>query len=648
MLTSTTVGLYPLFQPWPTEVPIMSSDDDDDTVSLYFLFFASVLALVLLLSKALHKRPWLNSILSEPAMVLLVGMFFSFFVSFFFLLEKKLHEESQPDDDAAASVMNEQIKEEGFLTETILSFPNKVFFMALLPPILFNSGYQLQRELFYRHIKPITLFAALGTTISGLVTGCTLFGAKSLGLFGDFDPAFLELLTFGALIAATDTVSVLGVLQAKRVDPHLFSLVFGESALNDAVALVLFRSFSTMLVNGVGDQTKLVDSIGEIMIDFLYQAAGSPALGILFAFLIALLFKYADLRETKMLELSLFILLMYFPFVLAEEINLSGIVAIFFAGLSARRYIEPNVSDETKRNAEVIFHLTSYLAETCIFLELGLSTFGLSGSFRWGFIASAFVATLFGRAMSVYPISILFNYSLKEHVTDPLIDDDERSVGSNASHSTHSSWSRARRRRSTPEKRKDKKIPIPFMHVLWFAGLRGAVAYSCARDFPNLYGHNDEITAATMVLVFVTIVMMGGCTEPLLDYLQIKMNVDEKEYMEAWRRRRKLKGFYHDFEYKFMYMVAVRDRCTDEEFHDIASRLTELSTGHGGRHPMPEIELPPEQISVSSSTSPSRTCLDVDQNSAEDNHTTPDHVNVPVVLIAHDRKVPERVHVHIV
>jgi hypothetical protein len=50
-----------------------------------------------------------------------------------------------------------------------------------------------------------------------------------------------------------------------------------------------------------------------------------------------------------------------------------------------------------------------------------------------------------------------------------------------------------------------------------------------------------------MVIVFVTIVVMGGCTESLLDYLKITMNVDEMEYMKAWRRRRRLKGFYHEF-----------------------------------------------------------------------------------------------------
>ena len=528
---------------------IMASSEDGDTASLYFLFFSSVLAFVLILSKALHSRPKLNSVLSEPALVLLIGMLFSFFVSFFFSFDRFATEQLEEGDDAAQQQEQQaQVqKEEGDLTQTILSFPSRIFFMALLPPILFNSGYQLQRELFYRHIKPISLFSVIGTAVSGLATGFLLFGFKELGWFGTFDPSFLELCTFGSLIAATDTVSVLGVLQAKRVDPHLFSLVFGESALNDAVAIVLFRSFASMLEDDVGKIDGVFDSILQILFDFLYQAVGSPCLGIVFAFVIALLFKYVDLRETKMIELSLFVLLMYFPFVMAEEIHLSGIVSIFFAGLSARRYIEPNVSDETKHNAEVLFHLISYLSETCIFLELGLSVFGLSGSFQWRFIGLAFLAALFGRAMSVYPLSILFNLSLEE--TEPLLEgkdvedcDDDSSVGSNSS----SSWT-VRNRRRVPERRIDKRIPISFMHVLWFAGLRGAVAYSCARDFPNLYGHRDEFTACTMFIVFVTIVVMGGCTESLLDHLKITMNVDEMEYMKAWRRRRRLKGFYHEF-----------------------------------------------------------------------------------------------------
>ena len=84
-------------------------------------------------------------------------------------------------------------------------------------------------------------------------------------------------------------------------------------------------------------------------------------------------------------------------------------------------------------------------------------------------------------------------------------------------------------------------------HVLWFAGLRGAVAYACVRSFPNVYGHADEFTAATMVIVLISIIVMGGATETLLHFLGIEMGVDEDEYMQKWHRQRALKGWFHDF-----------------------------------------------------------------------------------------------------
>ena len=89
------------------------------------------------------------------------------------------------------------------------------------------------------------------------------------------------------------------------------------------------------------------------------------------------------------------------------------------------------------------------------------------------------------------------------------------------------------------------------MIQLWFAGLRGAVAYACARDFPDVYGHRNEFINATMVIVIITIVIMGGATEPLMDRLGIQINVDNDEYMRAWHQKTKLKGrFLHFGMYK--------------------------------------------------------------------------------------------------
>eukprot|EP00977_Amphora_coffeiformis_P019032 scaffold6861_cov148-Amphora_coffeaeformis.AAC.1 len=119
-----------------------------------------------------------------------------------------------------AALLTSNSDETEELVRKLLSFSPNIFFMGLLPPIIFNSGYQLRRELFYRHISPITLFAAVGTTISALVCAGILWGVQQFGWTGGFNPTALELLAFGSLIAATDTVSVIAVLQAKRVDPQ--------------------------------------------------------------------------------------------------------------------------------------------------------------------------------------------------------------------------------------------------------------------------------------------------------------------------------------------------------------------------------------------------------------------------------------------
>ena len=82
---------------------------------------------------------------------------------------------------------------------------------------------------------------------------------------------------------------------------------------------------------------------------------------------------------------------------------------------------------------------------------------------------------------------------------------------------------------------------------MWFAGLRGAVAYACAREFPDVYGHRNEFINATMVIVVITIVLMGGATEPLMDRLGVRTNVDNDEYMREWHQKRKLKGRFLHF-----------------------------------------------------------------------------------------------------
>jgi NhaP-type Na+/H+ or K+/H+ antiporter len=346
------------------------------------------------------------------------------------------------------------------------------------------------------------------------------------------------------------------------VDPHLFYLCFGESALNDAVALVLFKTFAEFLQANVNGDGSIGRSCALFFVNITLGGVGSPALGLISAFLTAMILKRMDFRSHPSLELPLFlVLLLYVPFILAECLHFSGIVAIFFSGIFARRYIAPNLSQQTADSAETFFKLAAYLAETCIFLELGMSVFGLSGSFKWEFIGWAFIAALLGRALGIYPLALIYNWSLKELTGEgaadsPIALDGETDTDSVLSSTCSSMGStegnpslgrEKRKRHRTPHKRKDRHISPSMTHILWFAGLRGAVAYACVRDFPDTYGHNDEFIAATVVIVLVTIIVMGGATEHLLRYLEIEMDVDEDDYMENWHKKRKLKGAFHAF-----------------------------------------------------------------------------------------------------
>ena len=458
------------------------------------------------------------------------------------------------------------------------------------------------------------------------------------------------MLTFGALISATDPVSTLAVFQAKRVDPQLFYMVFGESVLNDAVGLVLFETFRKFVQrdNGAG---KIAMGFVEFIVGFVLDAVASPLLGWVCALGAAMLFKHVDFqsRRNTLLELALFLLIMYVPFLVAEVLGLSGIVTILVSGIAARHYVEPNLSTTTQDVADVIFRLSAHVAETSIFLELGLSVFSVTEFLEWRFIGWSLLACLVARACHVYPIAALYNQSLREttgcgdtiqtislcncfgynlregiregmdgimkmdfgqkqsnpnnnsdagdqedgkfkqkvrkpmsgnlelaeHLNDfsphqdqerGVIVEMERESPQPSSVQTPAKQSSAVSEAAatapidpgnpplsqspplvrtttadsdatlTPVPKRDLKIQSNTAHMVWFSGLRGAVAYACVRSFPDTFHHEREFMCTTMMIVLITVFVMGGATEAVLGWLDIEMNVNEDQYMEAWRQ----------------------------------------------------------------------------------------------------------------
>jgi sodium/hydrogen exchanger 8 len=254
-------------------------------------------------------------------------------------------------------------------------------------------------------------------------------------------------------------------------------------------------------------------------------------LGTVFGLAVALFLKHIDFRHTPILELSIYVTILYAPFVVAELCHLSGIVTCLFTGIAARRYAEPNVSPKSASNADTIFRLTAQLTETLIFLELGMSVvevIGYDGAFNMMFIVSALVACLIGRACNIYPIAFLYNLSVRDEITDQS----KKGVPEGSSKEGYVL-------EEATEKVPGNTIPMNFTHMLWYSGLRGAVSYALVRTFPDTPNRNIFVVT-TMMIVLVTTFFLGGSTEAALQFLSIPMEMDEDKYNATLRKKRLL------------------------------------------------------------------------------------------------------------
>eukprot|EP00588_Corethron_pennatum_P006886 CAMPEP_0194288170 /NCGR_PEP_ID=MMETSP0169-20130528/36273_1 /TAXON_ID=218684 /ORGANISM="Corethron pennatum, Strain L29A3" /LENGTH=621 /DNA_ID=CAMNT_0039035097 /DNA_START=57 /DNA_END=1922 /DNA_ORIENTATION=+ len=531
----------------------------EEGISAYFVSFLSLLAFTLFLSKYLYQFPRIGSILPEAGLTVIIGIIAGFFINAQF---SRVNEQDQQtnDDDFNRPVAT-----------TLLGFSSTVFFVALLPPIIFNSGYHLKRDLFVRHLTAITLYACAGTIVSTIVVGLLLYALVSLGLTGDFNPSFAELLTFGALISATDPVSTLAVFQQKKVNPQLFYLVFGESVLNDAVGIVLFNALSKFV--GVHDTiTQFALGASVFFVDFTILFLGSLALGVASGVVLALFFKVANFRleKTRLLELSLYVLVVYFPFFIAEMSGFSGIVTILFTGITTQRYAVYNISPSTALEADVIFRLLSHLAEIAIFLNLGLSFYDDHGEkLKYMFVLWAVIACLIARACNVYPITFFYNKAIVYLAEKKFSEVEHNSL--NASSGNAMNMPNGTEGSHTTGIYYVKKNTA---NMLWFSGLRGAVAYACAKTFPDDNGNSQAFISITMAIVLLSIFLLGSTTSLALSALDIEVDVDEDQYMQE--HLEKSFSCFQRFENKYILPLLLRDLREDADNNQKRVLLSEF------------------------------------------------------------------------
>ncbi|KAK5577579.1 hypothetical protein RB653_002522 [Dictyostelium firmibasis] len=352
------------------------------------------------------------------------------------------------------------------IVKHVVSFQPENFFLFILPTIIFETGYSLHKTEFFNNIGPILMFAVFGTIITFLIVG---FGIYVVGYFGvSVALSLKDSLAFGSIISSTDPVCTLAIFQALNVDPMLYILVLGESILNDATSMMLYS---------VVEDTSARDIVISCAM-FIVVAIGSVILGVVMALLLSLILKWINIGKFPALETIFMVMFSYMSYVLAGALDISGVLAVFFFGITLNQYGAYSLSPYTKLTSGQLFRTAAFISETFLFLYFGLSLTAHEFTFDLGLFSWSILFTCLARAVSVFPMCFLLNKVLKT------------------------------------------KIPFVIQIAIWFAGLRGAFAFSLSLDY--ISPMSPYIRTNTLLVVVFTIFVFGIGTYPLLRVLGIK------------------------------------------------------------------------------------------------------------------------------
>lgn len=390
----------------------------------------------------------------------------------------------------------------GHYIQDAVKFNPGYFFNILLPPIILNSGYELHQANFFRNIGSILTFAIPGTFMSAMVVGVIVYIWTSIGLDG-VKLEFVDALAVGATLSATDPVTILSIFNAYKVDPKLYTIIFGESLLNDAISIVMFETCQKFHGQPV-KFSSFFEGIGLFLMTFTI----STIIGIAIGILVALILKHSHVRRYPQIETCLVLLFAYQSYFFSNGAHMSGIVSLLFCGITLKHYAYYNMSRRTQIATKYIFQLLAQLSENFIFIYLGLSLFTeVELVFKPLLIIIAFISICVARWSAVFPLSRFLNFLYRARL-------EKYSGISNLNSNGNLSL-------NVPD-----EISHSYQMMIFWAGLRGAVGVALAMGFGG--DAKWTLLATVLVVVVLTVILFGGTTASMLEILGIKTGcIDE-------------------------------------------------------------------------------------------------------------------------
>lgn len=333
--------------------------------------------------------------------------------------------------------------------------------LVLVPGLVFEAALRLELDDLRSTFGWMVLLAAPGVLISAAIVAIVLNLATGL-------PLQLGMVV-GAMVAATDPVAVIATFRNLGAPRRLATLVEGESLFNDGTALVLF----VVAVASVTGQVTLAETAESVIV----TVVTSVGVGLAAGWLVTRLMRLVD---DHVIELTLSLAAAYGTYVLVDALRQSGIIATVAAGVVIGTYGRSvGLSKPALEALDVVWELVAFVLTAFAFLLVGLAiSFGdllaAAPSILWGV-----VAILAGRAIVVYGL-----------------------LGATA--------------RLLGERTQLTTVPIGWLHVMFWAGLRGAVAIAMALSLPDSFPQRSMLQEITFGVVLFTLFVQGTTAERLV------------------------------------------------------------------------------------------------------------------------------------
>lgn len=344
--------------------------------------------------------------------------------------------------------------------------------LVFLPALLFEASWNFHLDELKANWVPISILATVGVLVSmGIVGGIMhIYGGMAIGV------AFL----FGALISATDPISVLALFRKIGMDKRLTMILEGESIFNDGTAAVLFK---LILAIAMAQSAFSVDAtIGR----FAVEVIGGGTTGAVLGMAASTITRYFD---DHLLEITLTTILAYGSFLVAEQMHVSPVISVVAAGIVMGNYgSRKGMSATTRLAVNSFWEYAAFIVNSLVFLLIGMQV-KLDLLVKYSHeIGIAIIAILIARI----PVAYIF----------PLFC-------------------------ST----KDRPIPMKWQHILFWGSLRGSLCMALALSLPFQFPNREQFIITTFGVVLFTLLVQGLSIEPLVKILGMRpANLKFKQY----------------------------------------------------------------------------------------------------------------------